>query len=265
MAVLRRDFISALAGSMGALSAGAGVQAAPAGRNFQFDPRRQYQMPAHFGERFRGQSSARYLDVTRMGVSYLTDPDKLIQYLPAPFEVGAEARITVHYGMNREVEWLAGAGYNLLGVDAQVRFNGKVDQLEGGYCLVLWENETDPILTGRELQGIPKIYADIEDHTVIRGVWRATASHRGHKIVNTGRPGAAVSHATVFPVSSSPKQIWLGKGEVEWQRLTWEQNPTQAHIVNALKELPILEYGPAFVSKGSTNLSVPGRPVRQIR
>jgi len=184
MAVLRRDFISALAGSMGALSAGAGVQAAPAGRNFQFDPRRQYQMPAHFGERFRGQSSARYLDVTRMGVSYLTDPDKLIQYLPAPFEVGAEARITVHYGMNREVEWLAGAGYNLLGVDAQVRFNGKVDQLEGGYCLVLWENETDPILTGRELQGIPKIYADIEDHTVIRGVWRATASHRGHKIVD---------------------------------------------------------------------------------
>jgi len=36
---------------------------------------------------------------------------------------------------------------------------------------------------------------------------------------------------------------------VEWHRLTWEQNPTQFHIVNALKRLPILEYREATVAK----------------
>jgi acetoacetate decarboxylase len=295
----RRDLLAAVAGSMGALSADAHAHAAPASRNFEFDPKRQYQMPAHFGQRLPGKASAEYLDVTTMAVSYLTDPDKLVRHLPSPFEVGRAPRITVFYSMNREVEWLAGGSYNLLGVNAEVRFNGKVDRIEGTFCLVLWEDDTDPILSGRELQGIPKIYADIEDHSVLRGVWRTSASHRGHKIVgmsiqdlqpipteqverarrdlsatnwmgwkyvpNTGRPGAAVSHATLFPSSMSPRQAWTGKGEVEWERLTWEQNPTQAHIVNALRELPILEYGEGFVSKGASNLSVSGKPVREIR
>lgn len=299
MAMMRRDFVTALAGSMGALSAAASLPAAPASRNFQFSPEGRYQMPAHFGNRLPGKATARYLDVTTIGVTYLTDPDKLIQYLPEPFEVGREPLVTVFYGWNRQVEWLAGGGYNLLGVNANVKFNGKVDQLEGGYCLVLWENATDPILTGRELQGIPKIYADIDDHTVLRGVWQASASHRGHKIVdmtvqdltpfsaeqieqykrgsaganwmgwkyipNTGRPGAAVSHATLFPTSASPQRAWIGKGEVVWNRLTWEQNPTQAHIVNALEGLPILEYRAAFVSEGASDLAVKGRSIREIR
>jgi len=65
---------------------------------------------------------------------------------PPPFEVGQEPLITVYYGMNRQIEWLAGGSYNILGVDASVFFKGKVDQLAGNYCLVLWENLTDPIL-----------------------------------------------------------------------------------------------------------------------
>ena len=98
MVMMRRDFVTALAGSMGALSAGASLPAAPASRNFQFDPKRQYQMPGHFGPRLPGKGSARYLDVTMIAVTYLTDPGKLIQYLPEPFEVGREPRITGRIG-----------------------------------------------------------------------------------------------------------------------------------------------------------------------
>ena len=83
-------------------------------------------------------------------------------------------------------------------------------------------------------------------------------------IPNTGRPGAAVSHATLVPTAARPNEAWSGEGQVDWHPLTWEQNPTQFHIVNALAELPILEYRYAVVTKGATTLSVPGQSVREL-
>src|SRR6266540_3154152 len=145
----------------------------------KLDPNGQYTMPAHFGQTFtRGQP--KYPDVLTMQVSYVTDRALLAQYLPTPFEVGKEAVMSVSYSMNREIEWLAGGSYNIVGVNAATVFNGSVDQLSGNYCLVMWENLTDPILAGREIQGIPKIYGDIEDHRIVEGIWRTSVSHRGH-------------------------------------------------------------------------------------
>ena len=48
----------------------------------------------------------------------------------------------------KEIEWLAGRGYNTLGVSFPVVFNGEVDRATGSLLTVLWENLTDPILTG---------------------------------------------------------------------------------------------------------------------
>lgn len=267
---------------------------------FRFDPSRQYLMPAHFGPPDVERTSPRYLDVTTMSIGYLTDRDKLAQYLPEPFEIRGDPVVSVYYAMNREVEWMAGGGYNLLGVDAIVRFNGEVDQVDGSYCLVLWENDFDPIVGGRELLGAPKIYADIEDHRILAGTWSTTASLRGQTIVelsvgdlqpvpepalramrqasvdaywmgwryvpNIGEPGAAVSHATCIPSAGAPREVWSGSGEVRWHRTSWEKNPTQAHIVNALADLPILEYRWAQVARGeSTLVSDVKKPLRALR
>jgi len=266
---------------------------------FKFEKDRSYMMPFHFGPRPAGRGTGQYHDVTTMIVSYLTDRDILTQYLPKPFEVGEEPIVSVSYSMNKEIDWLAGHSYNIIGVNASVVFNGEEDHLSGNYPLVLWENLTDPILTGREIEGIPKVYADIPDHSIIEGEWRASASHFGHKIVDLtikglhpltkeqieemrkaaekshwmgwkyipkiGEPGAAVSHATLFPTAGVTTEAWLGKGEVKWQHLTWEQNPTQFHIVNALADLPIIEYRIALVLKGSSNLALAVKPKRVIR
>ena len=268
---------------------------------FKFDPEKRYLMPAHFGVR-GGKGSGSYGDVIGVSVTYLTDREMLSRYMPEPMEVGAEPLVTVSYSMNREIEWLAGGSYNILGVNAAAVFNGEVDHVVGSFCLVMWENLTDPIIIGREGEGIPKIYADIPDHTTFAGEYRALASYRGHKIVditvkdlqpvpqeridamneaaqnadgeqrgwmgwkyipNTGRPGAAVSHATLYPSSGRVKEMSLGTGKVEWHRLTWEQNPTQHHIVNALEELPILEYRSATVTR-SANTILP-KPIKQLR
>jgi len=267
---------------------------------FVFDETRGYMMPFHFGPRPFGRGTGQYHDVTAMSITYLTDRDRLSAYIPPPFEVGEVPFVSVSYSMNQQIDWLAGHSYNIVSVNASVVFNGQEDHFTGTYPLVLWENLTDPILTGREIEGIPKIYADIPDHSIIEGEWRASASHFGHKIVdlmvkdltpmttaqieemrarmaqsrwmgwkyipNIGRPGAAVSYPTLFPTSGVTREAWTcGSGEVVWRHLTWEQNPTQFHIVNALVDLPILQYLSFMVTKGGSDLAVPTEPKRELR
>lgn len=268
---------------------------------FELDPHSSYMMPAHFGSRpLSPKASGWYRDVTSMTVAFLTDRERLAAYLPEPWEVAEDAVVTVTYACNRDVDWLAGHGYNLVAVSAAAVFKGERETLVGSYCLVMWENLTDPILTGRELQGIPKIYADIQDHSVIAGAWHTNASHFGHKILDmninnlreptaeetalaekasagrdnpmawryfpaTGGFGQGLSAPTTFPSENVISQAWVGDGRVDWQQLTWEQNPTQFHIVNALAEFPVLAWLPALVAKGSTNLLVPDRLPREIR
>jgi hypothetical protein len=267
---------------------------------FKYNPDLQYMMPGHFGIPHTERSSLLYLDVTMISIGYLTDREQLEQYLPEGFGIRGDPVLSVYYAMNREVEWLAGGGYNLLGVDAMVRFEGERDRVDGSFNLVLWENDTDAILGGRELLGVPKIYADIEDHKIIGGEWRTTASSRGQTIVdlsvtdleplpedglqqmresaadsswmgwryvpNIGEPGAALSHATCIPTGGSPSEAWAGRGEVTWHRTTWERNPTQWHIINALADLPVLEHRWALVSKGSSTLADANKkPLRVLR
>jgi 3-hydroxyacyl-CoA dehydrogenase len=267
---------------------------------FKFSPHERYMMPAHFGPMPQGEkSSGWYHDVTMMVVPYLTDRDKLAAMLPHPFEVGERPIITVVYACSKDVDWLAGRGYNLVAVTVSAVFKGENEQLEGQYSLVWWENLADAILSGRELTGIPKIFADIPDHSVTDGLWQTNVSHFGNDILDmsinhlrvptaeemaaaqeaqegkdhpmgwrylprVGGFGAAISQPTTFPSESVYTGAWIGEGKIDWKHLTWEQNPTQCHIVNALADLPVLEYLPAMVTTGSTNLFVPERMPRVL-
>ena len=267
---------------------------------FKLNPDSRYMMPAHFGPRpLRDSPSFRYHNITSMAVPFITDREKLAAHLPQPFEVAEHAVVTVTYARNGNVDFLAGHGYNMLAVSAAVVFNGEHERLEGNYSLVVWENLTDPILFGRELQGIPKIYADIQDHSIVDGTWFTTASHFGHKILDmritdlreptaeelevygkapegkdnpmgwrylagVGGVGQRVSEYTTFPSQTEFSEIHLGQGRVDWSHLSWEQNPTQYHIVNALADLPVLMELPAMVAKGSADLLLPDRLPRII-
>ena len=267
---------------------------------FKFKPYESYMMPAHFGPMPRGEkSSGWYHDVTMMVVPYLTDRDKLAAHLPAPFTVGEQAVVTVVYCCSKDVDWLAGRGYNLVAVTASAVFEGENERLEGQYSLVWWENLADAILSGRELTGIPKIFGDIPDHTIAGDQWHTSVSHFGSKILdmsvknlrvptleeteaaeqatqgkdhpmawrylpNVGSFGPALSEPTTFPSDSLYTGAWIGEGDIDWKHLTWEQNPTQCHIANALADLPILGYLPAMVTTGSTNLFVPDRMPRVL-
>jgi hypothetical protein len=116
-----------------------------------------------------GTAGTWYHDVTGLAVTYLTHREAVAALLPDRFTVGAgpgaEALVTVSWASNRGVDWLAGGGYNLIGVNVAATYRGEVDVVAGGYCVILWEDATEPILTGREQTGIPKVYADITDLT----------------------------------------------------------------------------------------------------
>jgi acetoacetate decarboxylase len=99
---------------------------------FRFLPYERYLMPGHFGPLHQDEnSSGWYRDVTMMIVPYVTDREKLAAFFPEPFTVGEVPTVTVTYACSKDVDWLAGRGYNLIAVTASAvvfpRVVGKPD------------------------------------------------------------------------------------------------------------------------------------------
>jgi hypothetical protein len=193
-----------------------------------------------------------------------------------------------------EIEWLAGRGYNTLGVSFPAIFTGKRDRAVGSFLTVLWENLADPIITGREELGFSKIYCELPEPRVCQGETDCIASWLGFKFMDlkirgltrlpadeipaapgvktdgtlhfkympkTGEWGSAdVSYAVLTPAETPNRVVqerWHGEGTVQFHKATWEDLPTMFHIVNAFHALEILEYRGASVVKtvGSKDLS----------
>jgi len=159
---------------------------------YKFQPGKMYMMPTHFGPSMgprQGPEGRTFKckdnpKTTSISVNFLTNREQLEELLPERFEVGAEPVVSVSASYMKEIEWLAGRGYNILGVSFPVVFNGKRDRAEGGFLTVLWENLCDPILTGREQLGFSKIYCELPEPTVLHGETCCIASWLGFKFMN---------------------------------------------------------------------------------
>ncbi|MEI8333160.1 MAG: acetoacetate decarboxylase family protein [Chloroflexota bacterium] len=252
---------------------------------FHFDDDFTYRMPAHFGGVRGGDlHDLQYDDVTSIAISYLTDEERLAQYVPDAFEI-TEPVVIVEYQKCCGVHWMGGGQYTLLAVMTPVRH---LDSgTDGAFALVVWENKTAPILGGREETGIPKVFADIPDYHALDGHIWAHASHEGRTflemelqldreltaeeivarnadgrvdqmgwrhIPNIGRPGAAVSHATLYPVDVTYRSGSTGASRITWTKMDYLQNPAQFHIIAALADLPIVEYRTGVFAKMVTHL-----------
>jgi hypothetical protein len=225
----------------------------------------------------------------------LSDRRQLEAHLPECFRVGAEPIVTVYASYMTEIEWLAGRGYNVLGVQFPAIYEGKKDHVSGSFLAVLWENLTDPIITGREELGYAKIYCELPQPAVFQGGWHCTASWLGFLFLDlrvenvtqqsppeiealgqepagdgvlhykymprTGEWGTAdLAYATLTPAGSSHRTVkerWVGEGSVQFHRAAWKDMPTQFNIVNALSDLEIKEYRGATVTRttGGSDLS----------
>jgi hypothetical protein len=101
---------------------------------------------------------------TRAEISFHVSVDSraLSRLLPGGVTVAEPAIATVTFASLRDVEWLAGRGYNLVEVSASVRA-APLDGALAQFVLVVFENMADPIISGREELGWSKVYADISD------------------------------------------------------------------------------------------------------
>lgn len=255
---------------MGNQSSGA---QAPSNKLSAYNDSKIYAMPAHFGGRDGGISSTTYWDTDTASVFYETEYEPLARLLPPGFTL-LRAELMVAFMMNRGVEWMGGEPYNIVAVNAPVKFEGTSDKVEGWFSLVVWENNTTPILTGREGTGIPKIPSEIEDFRFHKNEMRTWAHAKGHtfchmhlsniakadapthsavkdayKLMNwmgwryipaiNPKGGAALSEPTLYPQEFYPDNISIADGTIEWSVPPVWQNPTQHHIIAQLAGLRV--------------------------
>jgi hypothetical protein len=270
--------------------------------SYTFQPTAMYRMPTHFGPATgprrgpdgRGFPCETSPKSTSVSVSFLTERDALEVHMPPGFSVGEEPVVTVTATYITEIDWLAGRGYNTLGVSWPATFRGQRDHVSGSFLSVLWENLADPIITGREELGFSKIYCELPTPNVYHGDYHCTASWLGFKFMDlrvsnlqevpddvraaaeqpkgdgtlhykyiprTGEWGTAdVAYAVLTPAATPNRRILSmqrGSGEVAFHPARWEDLPTQYQIVNAIHALPILEVRGATVVKtiGGKDLS----------
>ena len=250
--------------------------------SYRFEPGRIYRMPTHFGpapgprqlpdgvvgDRTR---SPRRLSVT---ASFLTDEAMLRRHLPEGFSLVGDPVVTVEFHYMTEIDWLAGRGYTMIHVGWPSRFDGARDHATGRFLAVVWESLADPIITGRDEIGHPKLYAEVDAPRQSEGVQVCTAGWMGFRFLELSvadlrpapvaqaasssdgtlmlkyvpRTGAWGEHdlcqVTLTPAEDPDNTVesrQFGHGAVSFRRARWSDLPTMYHVVNALAELPVIE------------------------
>lgn len=249
---------------------------------YQFEAGRIYRMPTHFGPApgprqlpddvaIDPKRSPRRLSVA---ASFLTDRAMLERHLPDGFTLAGEPVVTVEFHHLTDIDWLAGRGYTMIWVTWPAAFAGRRDRATGRFLAVIWENLADPIITGRDEIGHPKLYAEIAEPRRWNGSQICTAGWMGFRFLElevsqlrdgdaspqraasdgmlmlkyTPRTGAwgetDLSQVTLTPAADPDNQVerrQTGTGTVRFHKASWSDLPTLHHVVNALAALPVIE------------------------
>jgi len=196
--------------------------------------------------------------------------------LPPGFSLTDEPSLAVEFAEITEIEWLAGRGYNTLGVSLPVRYAGNSHTVIGDLLLVLWENLADPIITGREELGFAKVYSELspllrrDDGIVASASWDgyrfAELSCRGGSEIVVDALPARTSEGTLhyryFPATGSCgdadscyvtltpagapnlrvlKAERFTQASAQFHPSRWEDLPTLVNIVNGLAAIELGE------------------------
>jgi len=269
--------------------------------SYRFEAGRIYRMPTHFGPApgprqlpddvvVDPKRSPRRLSVA---ASFLTDPVVLEQHLPGGFTLAGEPVVTVEFHHMTDIDWLAGRGYTMIWVGWPATFTGSRDRATGKFLAVVWENLADPIITGRDEIGHPKLYAEIAEPRRWGGAQICTAGWMGFRFLELevsqlhdteqDRQGAAsdgtlmlkytprtgawgetdLCQVTLTPADDPDNHIeqrQTGAGTVRFHKASWSDLPTMHHVVNALAALPVIE-----ARGGAVTLSRGGKSYRDQR
>ncbi|KAE8154447.1 hypothetical protein BDV25DRAFT_172095 [Aspergillus avenaceus] len=194
---------------------------------------------------------------------------------------GSVAHATLSQTTLDGMDWLAGGGYNHLGLYIHgVQHKGAGGQItEGLYLPVLFEDLTDAIISGREELGFPKVYSDIDidnrrDSYAVTAGWRGAVWGRmsltglkegqtsgspqpSKMFVHRYMPSVGMEHRGTpeaeYPVvidfaeesktvpTKITRVLTAEKATFEIDGLDWKRLPTLHHIISRLAEVPVYE------------------------
>ncbi|KAI1808012.1 hypothetical protein F4811DRAFT_549441 [Daldinia bambusicola] len=193
-------------------------------------------------------------------ITFKTTQSDLASLLPPPFSFqkqGPEAYVSITAKRLDNLEWLAGRGYNLLsvyihGVQYTTKKDGRV--YRGTYLPVLWEDMTDPIISGREELGFPKLYADL-GITQTESAYSMVASWQGSKFAEFRLGGLRAKEGADGMGSRrlAPVEAGADEGLLLWRYMPSTGRPGEADV----------EY-PVFVSHTEEAKKQEVRVVRRL-
>ncbi len=266
-------------------------------KGYSFQPGKIYRQPTHFGPatgprqgpdgRLFDEENKEFPKQTDWIVNFLSNEEQLEALCPPGFTPVGEPVVTISLTDMRNIPWLAGRGYRMLGASFNAMFEGERDKAMGPLLLVLWENMADPIQSGREEIGFSKEFADLPAPWVFDGTTKFSASWEGFRFCDmeltdmepvpldqipepqspgpdiqlgllhyrymprVGEYGTADASYPVITPAANPNvkvsEVLQGKGTVKFNKARWEDMPTQYMIVNGLADLEIKEYRGAMI------------------
>jgi acetoacetate decarboxylase len=256
----------------------------------KLDPSKQYRMPLIIGPVFDRQATPLpYRQVEAVAIQYLTDPEAIPPLLPDCYQPAAKPMVTVLFGYNDGLDFMAGGSYRLAAVQVAATFEGEQENIEGDYILVMFENQTWPIIGGREDLGVPKLYADISPIKILPDRrLRCEASLWGHllfgidlappkrqnvivrmvanRMINA-RPWLAykyipsidgppdADYPTITRNDVTIDKLWFSRsGTVFFGSAVLQDVGHASPVVDALRTLPIVELDRALHFRGSAML-----------
>lgn len=136
------------------------------------------------GKRFNWSNAK----TTTVGVVFDVSIESVQKLLPEGYtvDVGDKGTTQILFEVMelRNLPWLAGRGYNTWGVYfSNIRCDRVQPAKHGSYMAVLFESFTDPITTGREELGFPKVWAELPDGKVEGSKRVHTASWFGYEFM----------------------------------------------------------------------------------
>lgn len=173
-----------------------------------------YRMPLIMGPQWEGKPPKfLYQQSEIVALQYLTDSSAISALLPDCYEVGKEPLVTFLFSYNNGIDFMAGGGYILAAIQVSAKFNGEKDHIEGDYIIVMFENQTWPIICGREDLGIPKLFADVSPIKIYSdGSLICEASYWGHLLFGLELSPPKIQNRMVKLVVSKiiNSRPWLG-------------------------------------------------------
>ena len=257
----------------------------------KIDSSKLYLMPLIMGpiDDLKNRVRSVYGKVEMLGLQYQTDSGAVQPLLPDCYVSATDPIVTVWFAYYDDVDFMGGRGYRETCMQVAAKFDGEKDHVEGDYVLVMFLDDTIPIINGREILGIPKLYADISPAKTLSNSHLRCETSAGRNLVfgidlgplkkqnrlvrfaankkfndrpllcykyipsYHGPPDA--SYPTIWEGSElKMEQLWLGKtGQIFFGKSSEEDPGTT--LLNALKSLPIHQITQTFRYSGSLVLN----------